>query len=234
MAQISRTICCVKDTLKWSPISPKHQHIRANPYSPTCTWEVMECASYTVHCSLFGLCTSFAGSLDKPGMAELQHSQMYSTFSVAAEVVSYLIGIITLRINFIRSPTKSATKFCWSGWNFWMRVKPWHSLLSSQELCKGQIHSFHSWSYWAGSLFDQGDRTLKRMCRGMNNEFRAFAGIAEWTKQFSFLTGLGGFLLQIDYNDFCTAEEMFLVTQSRWYLTSVDGDHAVGFCFAAG
>lgn len=45
MKQISRTICCVKDTLKESPISPKHQHIHANPCSPTCT-----CESDGVHC----------------------------------------------------------------------------------------------------------------------------------------------------------------------------------------
>lgn len=39
MKQISRTICCVKDTLKESPIPPKHQHIHANPNSPACTCE---------------------------------------------------------------------------------------------------------------------------------------------------------------------------------------------------
>lgn len=50
MKQISRTICCVKDTLKQFSISPKHQHIHANPYSPTCTFE--SDGVYYLHSSL--------------------------------------------------------------------------------------------------------------------------------------------------------------------------------------
>lgn len=93
-------------------------HIRGAPHSSKASahpcksllsqlhWGVMECSVCTLHWVLSELCSSSSAAPPK-----IQCPLSCSTFSFPAEVVSSLMWVITLRINFIHSPAKGITKF---------------------------------------------------------------------------------------------------------------------------